>query len=237
MKAMILCAGRGSRMRPLTDITPKPLLKLGSKRLVEWHLERLSNAGFKDIVINYAWLGEQFPKTLGDGSRWNLNINYSPEPEGGLETAGGIAYALDILGDDPILVINGDIWCNWKPSEAYSYREKLEEDEKDAFLVLVDNPQHNPKGDFTIDNNGKILAVETREFDMLTFAGIGVYRPSIFSDIAKGDFVKLAPLLRTLMTEDKVIGHYFKGLWFDIGTPERLNQINNLIGNLNEEDL
>ncbi|WP_028884010.1 N-acetylmuramate alpha-1-phosphate uridylyltransferase MurU [Taylorella asinigenitalis] len=237
MKAMILCAGRGKRMRPLTDYTPKPLLKVGARSLVEWHLQRLSQSGFVDIVINYAWLGEQFPLALGDGSKWGLKIHYSPEPEGGLETAGGIANAMDLLGDEPILVINGDIWCDWDPKLAQKYKSELENRNKDAFLLLVDNPEHNLKGDFAIDNDVKISNVNASGTLMLTFAGIGVYNPSIFKNITKGDFVKLAPLLREYMVQDRVIGTHFKGRWFDIGTPERLEQIEEIIGNLNEKTI
>lgn len=215
MKAMILAAGRGERMRPLTLTTPKPLLRVGGKALIEYHLERLARQGFEECVINTAWLGEQIPEALGDGSRYGLKIQYSPEGDPPLETAGGIAHALPLLGDEPFLVINGDIWCDYLPDPNRDLRGRL------AHLVLVDNPEHNPDGDFALKDGQVHRDGETR----YTFSGIGYYHPSLFETLDPSLPAPLAPLLRAAMDAGKVSGTLYKGQWLDIGTPERLVQL------------
>jgi MurNAc alpha-1-phosphate uridylyltransferase len=214
MKAMILAAGRGERMRPLTDRTPKPLLPVAGKPLIVWHLERLARAGFHEVVINHAHLGDQIEALLGDGDAWNVHIRYSAEPHGALETAGGIANALPLLGNDPFLVINGDIFCDWDVSRA---RIALGPGDL-AHLVLVDNPPHHPHGDFSL-RDGKVGSADTAK---LTFAGIGIYRPQLFADIARGTPAKLAPLLLDAIAAGRVSGECHAGRWVDVGTPERL---------------
>lgn len=209
---MILAAGRGERMRPLTDHTPKPLLPVAGKPLIVWHLERLARAGFREIVINHAHLGEQIETLLGDGAAWGVRIAYSAEPPGALETAGGIANALPRLGDEPFLVVNGDIYCEWDFARARSVAVDL------AHLVLVDNPTHHPAGDFRL-SNGKVGAGDTAQ---LTFSGIGIYRPELFAGIARGSVAKLAPLLNAAMAVGRVGGEHYTGAWVDVGTPERL---------------
>lgn len=214
MKAMILAAGRGERLRPLTDHTPKPLLKAGGKPLIVHLIERLVSVGFVDIVINYAHLGEQFPTTLGDGSRWNAKITYSPELSGGLETAGGIIHALPLLGNEPFLVINGDIWTDFDFAEMLNCLGS----EALCHLVLVTNPPQHPHGDFYLDSNNKIHPEGPAKS---TFSGIGVYRPEMFAglDDAKRP---LKPLLLAAMQQNKATGTLYSGVWSDIGTAERL---------------
>ena len=211
MKAMILAAGRGERMRPLTDATPKPLLEAGGKCLIEFHLEGLRRGGFEDVVINTAHLGTRIVDTLGDGTRYGLRIRYSQEPEGALETGGGIHRALPLLGDAPFLVINGDVWCDYPLAP----RELASGDL--AHLVLVDNPAHHPEGDFHLDADRVHCDGEPR----LTFSGIGYYRPELFRGCTAGRF-PLAPLLRQAMAENRVSGAHHRGHWSDVGTPERL---------------
>lgn len=222
MKAMILAAGRGERMRPLTDRTPKPLLPVAGKPLIVWHLERLARAGFHDIVINHAHLGDQIEALLGDGDAWNVAIRYSAEPHGALETAGGIANALPLLTDErghaPFLVINGDIFCDWAPVRA---RTALAPD-KLAHLVLVDNPPHHPAGDFTLENAKVSTGGTASGIPTLTFSGIGIYRPELFADTPRGMPAKLAPLLNEAIAAGQVSGERHAGRWVDVGTPERL---------------
>ena len=216
MKAMILAAGRGERMRPLTDHTPKPLLKVGGKSLLVWHLERLAKAGFKEIVINHAYLGEQIEQTLGDGSQWGLNINYSPE-KFALETAGGIANALPLLGCESFLVVNGDTYTEID----FSIIKNSLQVNNYAHLVLVNNPPQNLKGDFAVES-GKLRNTGAH---MLTFSGVGVYHPDLFAGVAQGEPAKLAPLLRSAIAECKATAEHFRGVWHDIGTPERLEAL------------
>lgn len=210
-------------MRPLTDITPKPLLPVGGKPLIVWHLERLAQAGLCEVVINHAHLGAQIEAALGDGSRWGLSIAYSPEPEGALETAGGIANALPLLGlDEPFLVINGDIWCDWNVAQA---AEVLGQGDL-AYLVLVPNPPQHPQGDFSLC--GREVAADAAnggEAQRFTFSGIGIYRPQIFAGIRRGQTAKLAPLLRAAMAERRVSGELHRGRWTDVGTPQRLAEL------------
>lgn len=221
MRAMILAAGRGERMRPLTDHTPKPLLPAGGKPLIVWHIERLAAAGIRDIVINHAWLGEQLPATLGDGSAFGVHIAYSAEPSA-LETAGGIAQALPLLGAQPFLVINGDIWCDWDPGQAAQAAARLDAERADAWLALVDNPEHHPHGDFALDAGGRVHAAGASK---LTFAGIGIYRPALFHGLPAATPAPLAPLLRQAMAREAVLGTHHRGLWTDVGTPERLQAL------------
>ena len=216
MKAMILAAGRGERMRPLTDHTPKPLLKVGGKPLIVWHLERLAQAGFKEIVINHAHLGQQIEDALGDGGEWGLHIQYSPEKVA-LETAGGIANALPSLGDAPFLVVNGDIYTE---IDLVPLKFALKPNHL-AHLVLVDNPPQHAQGDFSIES-GMLKSEGTQR---LTFSGVGVYHPDLFADIVKGQPAKLAPLLRQAIDDKRATAQYYQGVWHDIGTPERLKQI------------
>ncbi|WP_020167844.1 MULTISPECIES: N-acetylmuramate alpha-1-phosphate uridylyltransferase MurU [Methylotenera] len=220
MKAMILAAGRGERMRPLTDHTPKPLLQVGGKALIVWHLENLAKAGFKEIVINHAHLGSQIEAALGDGSQWNLHIQYSPEAVA-LETAGGIANALPLLTENgtknaPFLVVNGDIFTEIDFSKLSLAQNML------AHLVLIDNPPQHPNGDFAIEN-GLLVNIG---LPMVTFSGVGVYQPSLFAGIQRNQAAKLAPLLRQAIAENKASAEYYQGVWHDIGTPERLNALN-----------
>ena len=218
MRAMILAAGRGERMRPLTDHLPKPLLPVAGKPLIVWHLERLAAAGITDIVINHAWLGQRIEEALGDGSAFNVRIRYSPEPVA-LETAGGIATAGPLLGADPFLVINGDVWCDWSPRAAHAISEQLRQNEQLAWLLLVDNPEHHPQGDFVRRIDGHL---SDQGGERKTFSGIGVYQPALFANTTVGQPAKLAPLLRAAMAEDKIIGDLHEKFWLDVGTPERL---------------
>lgn len=226
MKAMILAAGRGERMRPLTDHTPKPLLKVAGKPLIVWHLERLAQAGFKEIVINHAHLGEQIEQALGDGSQWALHIQYSPEKIA-LETAGGIANALPLLGDKPFLVVNGDVFTDIdfahlapRPQAGEGLgRGQL------AHLVLINNPPQHPKGDFAIQDG----LLKNEGAQMLTFSGIGVYHPDLFASIKRGEPAKLAPLLRQAIAVNQATAEHHQGIWHDIGTPERLQSLDSYL--------
>lgn len=224
---MILAAGRGERMRPLTDLRPKPLLEAGGRMLIEWHLAALARAGFREVVINHAWLGEQIPAALGDGSRYGLIIRYSAEGEA-LESGGGILRALPQLGPEPFLVVNGDIWTDFD----FSHPPRLDEQAL-ASLILVPNPPQHPRGDFAL------VPGATGAFDVLadparlavaeappryTFAGIGVYRHEFFAGYEEGRF-PLLPLLQRAAAAQRLRGRLYQGLWFDIGTPERLRDL------------
>ncbi len=215
MKAMILAAGRGERMRPLTDRTPKPLLQAGKHRLIEYHLFKLASAGFREIVINVAWLGQQIIDTLGDGSRYGLNIVYSDEGEQALETGGGIFNALPLLGNQPFLVINGDIWTDYPYERLKNHRLA-----GIAHLVLVDNPEHNRDGDFYY-SDGKLVESGEKKY---TFSGIGVYSAPFFEHQTGGAF-PLAPMIRNYLKRNMVTGELYPGTWKDIGTIERLAEI------------
>ena len=252
MKAMILAAGRGERMRPLTDATPKPLLEAGGKALIVWHIEKLARAGFTELIINHAHLGAKIEAALGDGNRFGVNIRYSPEVEA-LETAGGIANALPLLNanlaqrdlvplsprerarregngqgellpvrPEPFLVVNGDIFCD------YDFAALPRElGELTAWLVLVDNPDHHPDGDFAL-RRGKVLDDGEHK---LTFSGIGIYRPELFASIVRGTKARLAPLLREQMAAGRVGGEHHHGLWLDVGTPQRLQELDQMLQN------
>lgn len=217
MKALILAAGKGERMRPLTLNTPKPLLLAGGKPLIVHHIERLQAAGFRELVINHAWLGEQIEQTLGDGRSLGVSIEYSAEGEP-LETAGGIVRALPQLtrNSDWFAVINGDIWCD------FDFRQLQPLASAKALLVLTDNPGHHPDGDFHLDDDGQVLSEGQPR---LTFSGISLLHRSLFDGLTPGSR-KLAPLLREAMVAGQVQGLYHPGTWLDIGTPERLQRLN-----------
>ena len=214
---MILAAGRGERMRPLTDTLPKPLIEVRGKALILWHIEKLARNGFKEIVINIAHLGYKIPEYLGDSSKYGVKIFYSDEQESAaLESAGGIKKALTFLGNKPFLVVNGDVFCD------YEFDANFELKDKKAHLILVPNPAHNPKGDFGLHNN--LLTNSTDE--MYTFSGIGYYDPSLFDNVELQKS-PLAPLLRKAIDKSEVSGEVFRNIWHDIGTQERLKEINN----------
>lgn len=220
MKAMILAAGRGERLRPLTDAIPKPLIKAAGKSLIEYHLENLATAGFKEIIINTAWLAEKIHQQLGDGSNYGVNIQYSDEGEA-LETAGGIINALPLLGDEPFLVVNGDIWCDFNFSTLPALKESAQ-----AHLVLVKNPDHNPTGDFALQNN----QIQNTGEGIHTYSGIGIYRPEFFKEQKKGA-LPLAPIIRSNAEEGLVSGQLYDGLWTDVGTMERLQELEKNLNN------
>ncbi len=214
MKAMILAAGRGVRMRPLTDEVPKPLLVVGGKPIVVHLIESLVTAGFRELVINHAWHGAQIEQRLGDGRSFGACIAYSPEPEGALETGGGIRRALALLGSAPFLAVNADIWTDF----AFGCLPDAIDDL--AHLVLVDNPEHHPGGDFSLAGS----RVHDRGGHRLTFSGIGVYRPELFAGKSEERFA-LAPLLYDACHKGRVSGMHFTGEWWDVGTRERLEAL------------
>ena len=220
MRAMILASGRGERMRPLTDRIPKPLLEVGGKPLIQYHIEALVAAGIRQIVINHAQLGEMFVTRLGDGRAYGAKIAYSAEGETPLETGGGIKRALPLLGDDPFIVVNGDIFTD------FNFRGLPPHPPGLAHLVLVENPPHHPQGDFAL-HGARVCESGVVRY---TFSGIGVYTPELFRDSPAGAF-PLAPLLCRAMGADRVSGEIHKGAWFDIGTPERLTALNNELNN------
>ena len=216
MKAMILAAGRGERMRPLTDHTPKPLLPVAGQALIVWHLQRLAAAGFKEVVINHAHLGAQIEAALGNGSEWGLSIAYSPEATA-LETAGGIACALPLLGEQPFLVVNGDVYCD---IDFAALAQGLAAHQL-AKLVLVDNPPQHARGDFALDD-GKL---QLDGVNRLTFSGVAVYHPQLFKDLVPGEVAKLLPLLQQAIAQGQASAIHHHGVWHDIGTPERLQAL------------
>lgn len=216
---MILAAGRGERMRPLTDHTPKPLLRVGGKPLIVWHIERLVAAGISDIVINHAHLGQQIEVALGDGARWGARLKFSAEGDGrALETGGGIYKALPLLDAGVFLVVNGDVWCDVDAAQLQVADGFL------ANLLMVDNPPHHPDGDFALQD-GRLHVDGDRR---LTFSGIGVYRRELFDDCRPGAF-PLAPLLRAAMARGDVSGQHYRGEWLDIGTPQRLEALERML--------
>jgi MurNAc alpha-1-phosphate uridylyltransferase len=216
MRAMILAAGRGERLRPLTDTTPKPLLEAGGRSLIEHHLAALAATGFREVVINLAHLGEQIRDTLGNGSGWGLNIHYSAEPPGALGTGGGIKQALPLLGESPFAVINGDLFTGYPLARLRAI--KCEH----AHLVLVPNPAHNPAGDFALRGGYVMADGQPRH----TFSGISVYHPRFFEAAGDGSF-PVVPMLRTAMLKHQVTGEFYTGAWHDIGTLERLETLRN----------
>lgn len=223
MIAMLLAAGRGERMRPLTDHTPKPLLKVGGKSLIVWHIENLVRAGIDEIVINHAHLGAQIEIALGDGTRFGAHILYSPEAKA-LETAGGIAYALRLLGDEPFAVINSDIFCDYDFAQLRVRAAALKAQGDAAHLVLVSNPVQHPNGDFGFQQQRV-----TANPPQLTFSGIGIYQPALFQEISRGSTAPLAPLLRAQIALGKVSGEHHQGLWADVGTPQRLVELDSQV--------
>ena len=236
MKALVFAAGLGERMRPLTSHTPKPLLEVGGKPLIAWHLERLAAIGVRDVVINTSWLAARFPQVLGDGARWGLRLHYSYEGPTPLETGGGMCHALPLLRDSddanaPFLAINGDVWCD------YDFDRLPREPAGDAHLVMVDNPPQHPGGDFVLAQDGRLqMAGGAR----LTFSGIGLYRPSLLdgwrdvigaapgSELAPPRF-KLVPLLQASMAKQRISGEHHPGRWTDVGTPERLAELDSML--------
>ena len=214
---MILAAGRGERMRPLSDRVPKPLLQAGGRPLVVGLVEALARAGFKDLVVNVSHLGALIERALGDGSRQGVHIAYSREEEP-LETGGGIAYALPLLGTEPFVAVNSDIHCDFDFARLRGAAAAMGGGAAKAHLVLVDNPPHHPAGDFCL-SGGRVSADGAQK---LTFSGIGVYAPALFDDVQRGTKRQLAALLRPAMAQGRVTGEHHRGTWMDIGTPERL---------------
>jgi len=219
MKAMILAAGRGERMRPLTDHTPKPLLAVNGKPLIEYHLEKLAQQGIREVVINHAWLGEKIEHNLGDGSRWNLAIHYSPESAGGLETAGGIINALPLLGQEPFWLINGDIWTDI----CFSRLPKQLGDGDLAHLLMVENPPHHPEGDFSVQQ-GRLCRTDNGKASY-TYSGMGLYSPDWFRH-RPVEKLPLRPLFDAAIEQRKMAATIVtEGHWVDVGTPARLAQL------------
>lgn len=224
-QALILAAGRGERMRPLTDQTPKPLLGVQGKALIVWHLESLARAGVTDVVINTAWLEEQFPAALGDGRAFGLRISYSHEGArfgGALETAGGIATALPLLRDAPFWLVAGDVFMpgfDFPAADA----QRFAASSALAHIYMVPNPPHNPKGDFGISPQGMALS---RDYEQFTYSTLGLYRPEFFNGTPAGQKAALAPLLRRGMESGQVTAALYSGPWTDVGTPERLAELN-----------
>ncbi len=223
MKAMILAAGLGNRMRPLTLHTPKPLLEVGSKPLIVWHIEKLAAIGVNEIVINTAWLGEKLVQALGDGSQFGIKILWSHEGEG-LETAGGIINALPLLGDEPFILVNGDVWTTMD----FAPLLNVELGENLAHLVLVQNPEQHPNGDFTLADGKAYTFDQQISGENLTFSGVSVIHPKMFAGLEAGKR-PLAPLLKAAMLENKIAASKLTGIWVDVGTPERLNALDLMI--------
>jgi MurNAc alpha-1-phosphate uridylyltransferase len=232
MRALIFAAGKGERMRPLTETTPKPLLRAGGKPLVAWHLEKLAALGVTDVVLNIAWLADRFAPTLGDGADWGLRLHYSREGDEPLETGGGMLHALPLLGDAPFLAVNGDIWTDFDFAQLPTAPDGL------AHLVLVDNPLQHPRGDFVLRGDASVApGADLRDGESrLTFAGIGVYRPElldgwrgVIGDVRGTELdpprFKLVPLLEAAMARGAVGGRHHRGRWTDVGTPERLQAL------------
>lgn len=218
MRAMILAAGRGERMRPLTDNTPKPLLKVAGKPLLQYHVESLAQSGFTDLVINHARFGQQIEQYFGDGSAYGVQIRYSAEGETPLETGGGIKQALGLLGEKPFLVVNGDIWTD------YNFSSLPATLTRQAHIVLVDNPAHHQTGDFALKDD----VVWKQGPSLLTYSGISLFHPDFFADCEEAAF-PLAPLLHRAIEKRQLSGEYYCGKWMDIGTPERLAELEQIL--------
>ena len=226
MKALIFAAGLGERMRPLTDTTPKPLLAVAGKPLIEWHLEKLAACGVREVVVNTSWLAQQFPQALGDGARWGLRIVYSYEGTTPLETGGGMLHALPLLGDAPFLLVNGDVWTD------ADFARLPREPAGLAHLVMVDRPPQATQGDFALDADGLVRSDGEQR---LTYAGLGIYRPQLLdgwrthSRDAGADETpprfRLAPILRAHMASGLISGEHHRGRWTDVGTPQRLAEL------------
>lgn len=232
MKALVLAAGRGERMRPLTEVTPKPLLEAGGRRLIEWHLAKLAAIGVREVVINTSWLAEQFPAVLGDGARQGLRIVFSYEGGQPLETGGGMLAALPLLGDAPFLLVNGDVWTDFDVAALPREPAGL------AHLLMVDAAAHVPRGDFALGPDGRLRDDDSAP--RLTYAGIGVYRPALLHDwrtvlgdtpgaYARPPRFALAPLLRAAIARGEVTGAHHRGQWTDVGTPERLAALRGML--------
>jgi len=227
MKALVLAAGLGERMRPLTNTTPKPLLEAGGKPLIVWHLEKLAAIGVRDVVVNTSWLAPRFPEVLGDGERWGLKLHFIYEGPTPLETGGGMLNAMPLLGDAPFLAVNGDVWTD------FDFARLPKAPRGVSHLVMVDNPPQHPAGDFALHDNGR---VDDAAQGRLTFSGIGLYRPTLFdgwrdiignapgADETPPRF-RTPPLLRAAMTRGEVDGMHHTGRWTDVGTPQRLAEL------------
>ncbi len=215
MRAMILAAGRGERMRPLTDRTPKPLLEVGGETLLGRHLDRLARAGVREAVVNNAYLGDLVRAFVGDGGRWGLQVRHSIEPSGALDTGGGVREALPLLGEDPFVLVNSDIWTEF---DFETLKRRL--DDRLAHLILVPNPEHHPGGDFAL-REGMVQ----REGEKFTYAGIALIHPKLLLAHPRGKF-PLAPILKSAIRSGQVSGELFRGHWCDVGTPERLLEAN-----------
>lgn len=217
MKALIFAAGKGERMRPLTLHTPKPLLPVAGKPLIEWHLEKLAACGVREVVINTSWLAECFAPALGDGSRWGLQLHFSHEGSEPLETGGGMLHALPWLGNAPFVLVNGDIWTD------YDFARLPREPAGLAHLVLVDPPEFAPDGDFCLTQNGRLSNAQGQR---LTYAGLGVYRPEILQGWQPlAPRFKLAPILTAHIAQGQITGEHHRGRWTDVGTPQRLTEL------------
>lgn len=215
MRAMLLAAGRGERLRPLTDRIPKPLIEINGKTLIERHVQAISRSGISEIVVNLSWLGDHIRDFLEDGSRWNVRISYSPEPPGALETAGGIRRALPLLDDDCFLVVSADVLTD------YDYARLVNQQPSGlAHLVMVDNPAHHAGGDFSLTADG---VVQAGEQDRLTYAGVGLFRSRMFADLDPDVTLPLRPLLNEAIRAGRVSGEHYQGRWMDIGTRQRLD--------------
>lgn len=225
MKAMIFAAGRGERMRPLTDHTPKPLLHVGGKPFIMWIIQALAQAGWHDIVINHAWLGTQFAQILGDGHQWGVRLQYSAEgdtPHSALETAGGIAHALPLLGNGVFLAISGDIYTHFDFSSLHHPAKKMATlSAPHMHLVMVDNPMFHPQGDFVLEQN----TIKNTGTPRLTYANIGLFDTRDFTNVPPHTKAKLSPLLNTAIEQKRVSGEYFSGIWHNIGNPTQLSQL------------
>jgi MurNAc alpha-1-phosphate uridylyltransferase len=217
-RALIFSAGRGERMRPLTETTPKPLLNVRGKPLIVWHLEKLARMGVREVVINTSHLASQFPAALGNGAAWNLHIRYSFEGPAPLDSGGGMQRALPFLGHDPFLAVNGDIFTDFDFSTLPQNPLGV------AHLVMVDNPPHHPNGDFVL-RDGRLFDEPTPR---LTFAGIGVYRPTLLDGQTSETF-SIVPILRDAMRRNEITGEHYRGAWNDVGTPERLKELNSVL--------
>lgn len=227
MKALIFAAGRGERMRPLTDVTPKPLLKVGGKPLIVWTIERLAKAGFDDLVINHAWLGMQIEQALGDGARWGVRLQYSPEGEA-LETAGGVAHALRLLGSGIFLAVSGDIYTDFDYARLRTHARRMQgEAAPQMHLVMVPNPSFHPDGDFALHGNMLCLEGGPR----LTFGNIGLYDTRDFDHITPGAKAPMSPLYRKAIAAGRTSGELYEGSWHNVGTPAQLAELDALLGN------
>lgn len=223
MRALVFAAGRGERMRPLTDATPKPLLTVGGKPLIAWHLEKLAASGIRDVVINTSWLAEQFPRALGDGSQWGLRIAYSYEGDTPLETGGGMLHALPLLrdasgADEPFIAVNGDVWSD------YDFAQLPREPAGLAHVVVVPLPEFRQPGPF----EQALATLLPSDADLHTLAGIGVYRPSLLDGVAPGRF-SIVPHLVEAIGTGQLTTEILSGTWWDVGTPDRLTQLDNAI--------